>query len=104
MDLALNHATIASCLSDEYNNLRAVEEIHVRGNQIAIAYARGVAVIFNLDSKEVQKIFYSRNNLQIEALDWFDKTQVYIGTDLVSTSMVKFTIRIQRRSDLSMES
>ena len=79
MDSALNHAAIASCLSDEFNNLRAVEEIQLRKNKIAVAYARGASVLFNLESKEVEKIFYSKNNLQIEALDWFDENQIILG-------------------------
>ena len=79
LDSALNHATIASCLSDEFNNLRAVEEIQLRKNKIAIAYARGASVIFNVESKEIEKIFYSKNNLQIEALDWFDENQIILG-------------------------
>lgn len=79
LDSELNHAAIASCLSDEFNNLRAVEEIHLRKNKIAIAYARGASVIFNIELKEVEKIFYSKNNLQIEALDWFDENQIILG-------------------------
>ena len=36
-------------------------------------------MLFNLESKEVEKIFYSKNNLQIEALDWFDENLIILG-------------------------
>lgn len=90
LDQLLNHTSINQYLSEEYQSggsLRAVEEIQICRDQAVIGYARGVAVLFDFIKNLPLKTFYSINNLQIEALDWFDPSQVYIGFNDGSTCL-----------------